>query len=125
MLIRRRLVDPNNIKAGCNRQEVLPDPWEDTSCLEVIGIAFSIGPINQYSWTSIAAGQVSLGQEFVHIPTGTHEAGYLYYRRPIDIQREEIWRNNPHFTVTSVEWWDTDELNKWWKNRLLARKARA
>jgi hypothetical protein len=41
--------------------------------------------------------------------------GCIYYRRPIDIERQLIWNKDHDFRISADQWWDNDEMNEWWK----------
>lgn len=105
-------------KYWINRQEVMLDAWEEDNCTEAIryavGCAITVCNIEPAGWSRIPCGVTSIGQPFIRVAEDP-ETGYIYYRRPIDLERLERWRHDKTFRVKANEWWDTDELNKWWK----------
>jgi hypothetical protein len=87
------------------RQDVTIDPWESDDCAKVIGEAFSVGPIGLVGWSSVAGSSpvFSNGEQLVRI-CEDRETGYIYYRRPVDITRSQMWNEDRTFRVTAAEW---------------------
>lgn len=108
-------------KYAITRQEVILDPWEEDSCAEAIryaiGDAITVSDVTTEGWFRMAGGQLSIGQDMVRVLEDP-QTGYIYYRRPIDIERQQKWNRDKKFRVKSTEWWDTDELNQWWENMI-------
>ena len=101
------------------KQAVMLDPWENDDCARAVGVAFTQGPISLDSWTGIPANMTHIYQgnggknmvRVLHDPV----AGLIYYRRPIDIERQSIWNKNHEFRISANQWWDNEEMNKWWQ----------
>lgn len=122
MLIRRHFEDresfiknrQGNALYHFNEQEVILDRWENDDCTKAIAKAFSADYINFYSWTRVSCGQPLWGQHFVRVLEDWFTQ-YIYYRRPIDIERQMKYNSDENFRISANEWWDTKELNEWWK----------
>lgn len=101
------------------RQVVRLDPWENDDCLRCLQVAFSTGMSTVNGWNGIPGNLSSIwqGTEGSQMVRVLHDpdSGFIYYRRPIDIERQMIWNANKDFRINAKEWWDNDKMNQWWK----------
>lgn len=101
------------------RQEVILDPWENDDCPRAVGVTFSQGPIALNSWTRVTANGAAIwqgkeGKRMVRILEDPVE-GLIYYRRPVDIERQMMWNQDHSFRISAREWWDNEEMNQWYR----------
>jgi hypothetical protein len=116
MLIRRKFDLKQTVFKGrqdwpeyhCTGQEVMLDPWEEDDCAKKVAQAFSVGGVEELQlglWIHVAAGNPFLpdGGHLVRIAED-RTTGYTYYRRLIDIERQQQWNQDRTFRVTAEQW---------------------
>lgn len=115
MLVRRTLDREKTVRKGRQewpeycviRSHVLLDPWENYDCLVPLGEVFSRDFTNEdpASWLPVASNTPHFkdGAEMTRIAEDP-EAGFIYYRRAIDRERQEKWNHDRSFRVSASEW---------------------
>lgn len=114
MLIRRKIDKQETRRKGrqewpeycITRQEVLLDPWENDDCAAVIARIFGVSGVSLEGWSTVPGGRpagISDEQHPVRVLEDP-ETGFIYYRRPIDIQRAQEWNRNRSMRITAAEW---------------------
>jgi hypothetical protein len=116
MLIRRRFDTAATVRK-CRQQwpeyhfvgqDVMLDPWEEDDCAALVARAFSVGGVDELKmglWITVSFS-TPLGpdeQRPVRIAEDPG-AGYVYCRRPIDIERQIQWNKDKNFRVTAEQW---------------------
>lgn len=87
-------------------QQVCLDPWEDDDCAKQVGQVYMVGPISLEGWSSVG-GCSMLGVPDDEQPIRIMEdweTGFIYYRRPVDIERQQKYNADKSFRVTAEEW---------------------
>ena len=89
-----------------SKQEVRLDSWEDDDCAECIGRLFGIEPIGVLGWTltGVASPFHYTDETQLLRVLEDDETGYIYYRRPVDVERQLKWNHDRSFRVTADEW---------------------
>lgn len=88
------------------KREVVLDPWEDESCIEPMSQIFCAGGQDLFAyWTHVSGSMPILPKDQqIQRVLEDLDTGYIYYRRPIDIERQQKWNADRNFRVTAEEW---------------------